>query len=50
MLVEAGVRPWRVVGDEKQKIETALELTVSKGINVVHGIPPESGSGTAAHQ
>ncbi len=50
MLVAAGVRPWRAVGDAKQKIEATLELTVSKGINGVHGIPPESGSGAAAHQ
>ena len=39
MLVEAGVRPYRVVGNAKQKIKTTLELTVSKMINSVHGIP-----------
>jgi len=50
MLDEAGVRPWRVVGDAKQKIEATLELDVSKFTNSVHGIPPESESGADAHQ
>jgi len=50
MLDEAGVRPWRVVGDAKQKIKATLELSVSKVINNVHRIPPENESGAAAHQ
>ena len=50
MPVEAGVRPWRVVGDAKQKIKATLELSVSKVINNVHRIPPENESGAAAHQ
>ena len=40
MLVEAGVRPWRVVGDAKQKIEATLKLAVSK----------ENEPGAAAHE
>ena len=50
MLVEAGIRPWRSVGDAKQKIEATLELPVSKVINCLYGIPPESDFGAAAHQ
>ena len=50
MLVEASVRPWRVVEDVKQKMEATLELAVSKVINNAHGIPPESEFGPAAHQ
>ena len=43
------MRPWRVVGNAKQKKEAILELFVSKSINNVQGIPPESESGTSAH-
>ena len=39
MLVETSVRPWRVVEDAKQKMEATLELSVSKVINSVPGIP-----------
>ena len=50
MLVEASVRPWRVVEDAKQKTEATLELAVSKVINSVPGITPKSEYGAAAHQ
>ena len=40
MLVEVGMRPWRVVGDAKQKIEATLELAMNKMINTAHGILP----------
>ena len=49
MLVEAIVRPWRVVEDATQKMGATLELAVSKAINNVHGIRPENESGAAAH-
>ena len=41
------MRPWRVVGDAKQKIEAILELAVSKVVNSVQRSPPESESGAA---
>ena len=50
MLVEAGMRPWRVVRDAKQKIEATLELAMSKMINTAHGILPRNEPGAAAHQ
>ena len=41
MLIEAGVRLRRVVGNAKEMIKATLEVTVSNVINDVHGIPGE---------
>ena len=51
MLVEAGIRPCRVVMGAKQKIEATLELAMSKVINTAHGILPRIYEpGAAAYQ